>query len=199
MNNIKTFLLTVFLLLIQIFSIKTWLMCRDFVDSYHFSLYDLILQIDDAVRSNEGVPAFLIKVFHNKALQFVIDMYKRYTHFFDWQLLITLISVVGVFGVIMGIWYFVDSKKKNKFIGFLILAMFLIPFIEILIAPNINFYLKLFFITVPFQAVSIYGHFQFLTKHKSLLTLFIYIALIVLSIAWMTFIPNQAFNYCGRI
>ncbi len=199
MKNKKTLTLVISLLSIQIFSLKAWLMCRNFVDSYHFSLYDLVLQINDGARHNEGVPVFLVRVFHNKVLQFVIDVYRRYTHFFDWQLLITLISFVGLFGVLLGIWYFVDSKKKNKFVGFLILAMFLTPFIEMLFNPRIDFDLKLFLIAVPFQTVSSIGHYQFMNKHKSLLTLFIYIALIILSIAWIAIIPGQAFRYCAKI
>ncbi len=183
---------------IQLIFLKPWIQCKSFLYDYHFSFYDLELQLIDAVNKDRNLPIFIARFFHNKASQFVIDIYKRYTHFLDLRLLITLLSFVGFFGVLLGIWYFIESKKRNWKIGLLIFLTFLAPFVEVLINPKLPFILKLIIIATPFNVLSIYGHVQFISKHKSLLVLPIYILLIVLSIAWITVIPDQAFNYCTK-
>ena len=185
------FLLIILLLIIQIFQTRIWIQCKSFADYYHFSFYDLELQLIYAINHDSGLPVFVARAFHNKVLQGGIDIYKRYTHFLDWQLLITLLSFVGVFGILLSIWSFLNNQKKDKKIGFLILAAFLFPFIEVVINPNLPFAFKLFVIVFPFTLLSILGHYFFIKKYNFKKIIIVYFILSFLSIAWLLLLPEQ--------
>lgn len=183
------------LLVVQLLPLKLWLQCKDFMDYYHYSTYDLELQLIYAINHDSGLPVFIARAFHNKVLQGAIDIYKRYTHFLDWQLLITLITLVGVFGVILSIWYFLNQKKKDRRIAGLIILVFLVPFVEVVIHPNLTFPVKLFLMAMPLNLLSFLGHFTFIKKINSKKAVFVYLILITVSVGWMM-LPSQVLKYC---
>ncbi len=184
------------LIFLQAASLKAWLVCKNFFDYYHFSLFDLELQLIYAINHDQGLNVFIARMFHNKLLQFFIDVYKRYTHFLDPQLLITLLSFAGLFGVLVGIWYFLKSGKRNKKILFLILISFLFPLLEVITNFKINFIFKLLLIAMPFMALSIYGHLEFIKSQNKFIYIPVYLILIILSLSWLILIPDQALKYC---
>ncbi len=193
--KIKVFLI-LGLLVLQLIPLKAWTACKNFFDYYHFSLYDLELQLIYAINHDQGLPVLLARTFHNKLLQFFIDVYKRYTHFLDPQLLITLLTFVGVFGVVISIWYFLNAKNRNKKLGFLILISFGIPLFEVLINFKLSFIYKLLVVAIPFNLLSFYGHFKFLSSKNTKMVVLTYFVLIALSIFWIILIPDQALKYC---
>ena len=154
--------------------LRAWLACKNFLDYYHFSLYDLELQLIYAINHDQGLPVLLARTFHNKLLQFFIDVYKRYTHFLDPQLLITLLTFVGVFGVVISIWYFLNSNKRDKKVFLLIAVSFLIPLIDVVFNLNLPFVIKLLLVAIPFNLLSIYGHIKFLGSGNKKLVYLIY-------------------------
>src|SRR5438046_588964 len=95
------------------FAFRAWLACIDMMDYYHFSSFDLKLQITNLITYDFDQQIFVTRFFHNKIVQFALDLYKRYTHFFDPLLFISLLSFVGFVGVLLGVWYFLKAKKKN--------------------------------------------------------------------------------------
>lgn len=184
-----------FIIFVQIFALKPWLLCRDFI--YHFSILDLNLQLIDAIHTDTG-PLLLTRVFHNKPVFFILDIYRRYVHFIDPQLLIALLSLVGFFGLILGIWYFFDSKKKNKLIGFMLLLGFVYPLFEIFLDFKINFLIKIGIFWFPFMIISAWGNWR-LIKSKSLTSaVFIYIVLILISIGLLINYSNSVSLYCYK-
>ena len=192
----KTKILIIGLLILQLLPLKAWIYCKNFFDFYHFTVLDLELQLIYAINHDQGLPVILARIFHNKLLQFFIDIYKRYTHFLDPQLLVTLLTFVGLFGIIISIWYFLNSKKRNKKIGALILISFGIPLLDVVFNFKLPFIYKLLLVAVPFNLVSIYGHFRFLGSDNKKVVMFVYIVLIALSIYWIFMAPGQAVKYC---
>lgn len=191
----KVIIITV-LFFVQLIPLKAWMGCKNFFDYYHFSLYDLELQLIYAINHDQGLPVLLARTFHNKLLQFFIDVYKRYTHFLDPQLLITLLTFVGAFGVVISIWYFLNSQNRNKKLGFLILVSFGIPLLEVLINFKLPFIYKILVVAIPFNLLSLFGHYMFLRPKNIKTVLLIYFILIVLSVCWIILIPDQVLKYC---
>ncbi len=195
----KRFFLLIPILIIQLLPIRLWNLCKNFLDYYHFSSYDLELQLIYAINHDYELPIIVARIFHNKASQFAIDFYKRYTHFFDWQLFITSISLVGVFGFLLGLWYFLNSERKDKRIGIGILLAFTLPIFEVLFNPNLPFFLKFLLIFAPFHLVSLYGHYRFIKACRTRTSIIVYFFLLVLSLIWILLMPDQAYKYCLKI
>lgn len=192
----KTKIIIILIFLFQLIPLKAWTACKNFFDFYHFSLYDLELQLIYAINHDQDLPVLLARTFHNKLLQFFIDIYKRYVHFLDPQLLITMLTFVGVFGVLASVWYFLNSKKKNKLILVLILICFILPLGNVIFNFQLPFIFKLLIIALPFNLLSIFGHFNFLNSKNKKAAIFVYVILIALSIYWLVMVPDQAVKYC---
>ncbi len=192
--KIKIFIALIVLL--QLIPLKAWTACKNFFDFYHFSLFDLELQLIYAINHDQGLPVLVARIFHNKLLQFFIDIYKRYTHFLDPGLLITLLTFVGIAGVLLAIWYFLNSNKRDKKVFLLIAVSFLVPLIDVVFNLNLPFIIKLLLVAIPFNLLSIYGHMRFLGSGNKKLVYLTYLILISVSIYWMVLIPDQALKYC---
>jgi len=195
MKNKKLFSV-IFLLAFQLLPLRFWVNCKSFLDTIYFSAYDLELQIIDLIHKDASVPIFVARFFHNKVTQFALDVYKRYTHFLDIGFFASFITFVGIFGMLLGIWYYLNSKKKDKRIGLIILLSFVIPFIEVLFNPVLPFTFKVILIIIPFQVLSAYGHYQFIKKKRSKLITTVYLILIIISIIWIFFLPDAVYKYC---
>ncbi len=187
------------IIFIQALSLKTWLSCKNFLDYYHFSLTDLTLQVNYALMSDGDESIIVAHLLHNKLVQFVLDIYKRYLHFFDLQMIITLIGFLSLVGLVLGIWYLVNSKKKNIFVIVFALLIFVFPLIEIIFNLPFPFILKIIFITIPMLMVSIYGHYHFIWEKNIRIVILVYLLLITLSLLWLFILPEQAFKYCIKV
>jgi hypothetical protein len=189
------------LLFIQLIPVRFWGQCQRFLDTYHFSLYDLELQLIYAINHDYELPIFLARVFHNKLVQFFLDIFKRYTHFFDIQLFFTAITLVGLFGYILAIWYFLIAKKKDLRIAILILISVITPLIEVLFNPDLPFLIKFISIFLPFHLLSIFGHYNFIKKNlsKKILVFLVYLVLISITMLGFLEISKTVSNYCVKI
>jgi hypothetical protein len=193
-------LFVAFLLLIfQLIPLWFWTNCKSFIDSFHFSYYDLTLQLTDLTHKDSSLPIFVTRSLHNKIVQGVLDLYKRYTQFFDIRLFITLFTFVGLFGLFFAIWYFLNSPKKDKRVGFLFLLALMLPLIEVLINPILPFVIKILIIAAPFEILSLYGHYQFLKRKNLKFLIPVYLVLILLSLLWILLLPDILYNYCVKV
>lgn len=186
-----------FIIFFYVYSVRFWLQCRDLMYYYHFTSLDLRLQIINLITYEYKQGVLVARIFHNKPVQFVIDIYKRYTHFFDPQLFITLLSFAGFVGLIFGFWYFFKNKKSRP-AWFLFILMFLLPLAEVLINLKIDFPIRIIAISLPFIIFSIFGHLQFMKNHKSLGVVVFYIILFLITAGWFLNFPHDAFNYCTK-
>jgi hypothetical protein len=192
----KKIISVLFLLVFQLTPLRLWLKCKSFLDSIHFSYYDLKLQMIDLIHKDVSVPIIAVRFFHNKITQFTLDIYKRYTQFLDIGFFASFITFVGSFGMLMGIWYFLNSKKKDKRIAMVIFLSFFFPFIEVLVNPSLPLFIKIILIFAPFQILSAYGHYQFIKEKKSKLIIIVYSILIIISIIWIFFLPGAVYKFC---
>ena len=183
------------ILLVQLFALKPWFLCRNFI--YHFSMLDLNLQLIDAIHTDYG-PILVTRIFHNKPVFFILDIYRRYLHFIDVQLLTVLLSLVGIFGFISGLWYFLNTKKKEKVLSILILWAFIFPLLEIIFDFKLDFPIKLGIFWFPFVVISTWGHWKFISSKKLRSVVFIYLILMALSVGLLISYPNDAFLYCYK-
>jgi hypothetical protein len=194
-KEISLFLILIF----QLIPVNVWFSCKSFLDNIHFSYYDLQLQLIELnSRDASSSSVYVTRFFHNKATQFVLDVYKRYTQFLDIRLFVTLMTFVGVFGILLAFWYFLGSKKKDVRVGILILISFLTPLVEVVLNPDIPFMFKFIIFIVPFEILSLYGHYQFLKQKKAKILIPIYFVLIIFSILWLFTLPDLVYSFCVK-
>lgn len=178
-----------------LYSFSLWKKCVDFASVYHFSRYDLELQLTDAIHTDTG-PLILTRIFHNKPVFLLLDIFKRYTSLLDINLFVSILSLVGIVGVGLGIWYLL-SYKKSYLSGFLILLILLFPLV-VVVNPSLpfKFLLPLFF--SPFFLLGAYGHYKFIEENrlKKVLPIF-YLVLFILSLLMIFAYPQSAYTYCA--
>ena len=143
-------------------------------------------------------PSLLQEFFTINPFFLVLDIYRRYLNFIDVQLLTVLLSLVGIFGFILGLWYFLNTKKKEKVLTILILWAFIFPLLEIIFDFKLDFPIKLGIFWFPFVVISTWGHWKFISSKKLRSVVFIYLILIALSIGLLISYPNDAFLYCYK-
>lgn len=102
--------LLVIVLLVELLTIRFWLVCNKLADFFHFSFFDLTLRLDEAAHNDIGVPIFVVRTFHNKTLGTFVDVYKNFLHFWDILFLVNFISIVGVIGIFFAVWYLFQKK-----------------------------------------------------------------------------------------
>lgn len=185
------------IVILNILTLKVWYFCTSFNYVYHFSFSDVQLQINDLTPPDSG-SIFITRLFHNKLIQSVLDLYKRYTYFLDLNLLVSLLSFAGLVGFVLGVWYFLSSKKKKHLIVLFALAL-LMPMVEVLLNLNLNFPVKLLLVGLPLELISIYGHFRFIQENrKSVLLWGFYVIIFIISMLLILSYPHSAYNYCSK-
>ena len=193
MKKLLIFLLSI----VNIVYLRYWLSCVDLNYVYHFSAYDLQLQVIDAIHTDTS-SIFVTRFFHNKISLFVLDVFKRYTHLLDIQLLICLISFAGFFGLLLGFWYYFNSKNKKIYITLSLLIFFLFPLLEVIFNFKIAFLIKILIFWIPLFIISSFGNWSFIRSKNTKIVFFIYLILIVLSILWLINFPQLAYTYCTK-
>lgn len=181
-------------LLVQLLALKPWLLCRNFI--YHFSVLDLNLQLIDAIHTDYG-SILVTRIFHNKPVFFILDIYKRYVHYIDIQFLTALISFVGFLGLLFGVWYFLSAKKKHKTLAILLMFIVIFPLMEILLDFKINFAVKLGLFWLPLIFFSSWGNWRFLEEKKQA-ALIILLFVIIFSFVFLIIYPQNAYFYCSK-
>lgn len=179
---------------IDFITLRFWFACSHLEDRFYFSRFDMQLRLDDVIHNDTGVPYFIIHLFHNKLIQTVIDVVKEYILFWDPVFLIQLLSFVGFFGFIYGLYKLGIKKQRRK--------LFLIWFISIsviqlwiLLPPPNPFLLTTGLIAVLCQAVAFYGLWQF-TAQKKWYVYIVLLILIAVSVLWIFILPQNVYNYC---
>lgn len=181
-------------ILFPLYSVTLWKKCLDFASVYHFSRYDLELQLIDAIHTDTG-SLIVTRIFHNKPVFLLLDIFKRYTLVLDVNLLVSMLSLVGVVGVVLGLWYLLSQRRKYLSC-LLILVLMLLPLI-VVINPGVPFKFLLPMFFVPFFLLSALGHYRFIEEYrlKKMLLIF-YLVLFILSLVMVIAYPQSAYTYC---
>src|SRR6185369_9234509 len=130
-NEIKKKLLLVIILAVQIFAIYRWTACADFSGSFHFSAFDLQLRLIESIHTDQNVPLWIVRAFHNKLIGVGFDWFASYLQFWSLTFLVGFISFTGMFG--MGTQFYYFFARKKNLLGWVLFAfVMLIPFVEVL-------------------------------------------------------------------
>jgi len=189
--KLRTILILLFLST-QLINLSFWTKCFSLQYFFHFSSYDLGLQLLSAIHNDSGLPLILTRILSNKLDFFLIDIFSAYLQFFDPQFLISLFSLLGFLNIFAGILFAIKDKRKLPKI--LIIVFLLIPFLEIF--SNSHFFFVLFYFSFAILGLllSFYGTMQFLVKFSSSNKVFIF--LLAISLLWILFLSNNVHYYC---
>src|SRR5581483_9437747 len=89
-------------LCVELMAAYHWRLCTQFKFLDPFSLFDVSLKVDDFVHNDNGLPFWLIRVFHNKIDVAFFEIIKKYLLWWDPKLVFEIVSVIGLIGVILG-------------------------------------------------------------------------------------------------
>ncbi len=184
---------------VELLFMRQWFLCKRFKDYIHFLSTNQSLYLEDLTHGNKGESIILIRLFHNKIIVFITIFSKYYLRFWDERFALNLFSIVGYFGIILGIYYLINRNFKNKkYLWIAFIFLLILPLFEIIFEPVINFTYKIIFLTLPFQAFSLFGIWQFLKEDKNNLRLIIIFCLIFVSMWWISVLQPDAYNYCVK-
>jgi hypothetical protein len=159
----KNKLLLAVILLIQLNSLKLWFYCRDLADTFHFSTLDMQLKLQEAISNDVGFEPLIVRIFHNKVIVSINEIFKQYIHFFDIRFGAMFFSLVGYFGIVLGFYYLIKVKMRYRR---LVLAFFLLlPFLEVFRLIS-NFQIRFIVLVVPYVFLSVFGLSSFLVANK---------------------------------
>jgi hypothetical protein len=175
---------------------KAWKLCTQLYGHFYNNTAEFNLHLQDVIYNDSTQSVLLVRVFHNKIVEGLLDIFRRYTMLIDIRFFISFLSFIGFVGILFAIWYIFILKKKKLIVVFLLLL--LIPLGEILLHPNFEFGIKFFYLIFPFMAFSLYGHYQYLNRNMNKWTVLFYICLIVISIGFLSFFPDEFYNYCVK-
>ena len=181
-------------LIVGLITLVPWFKCGSFADPLHYSQFDMVLKLHEAVHNDIGFSAFAARAFHNKIALSAILIFNSYLYFWDIRFGALLFSLVGYFGILCGFWYLTKSKMKFKW--WIFSAFIVLPFIEIFHFP-LPYHQRLISLTLPYQAFSVFGLWKFIEADKWKRLLFL-IILITLSICYYFTFVEEIFLNCYK-
>jgi hypothetical protein len=192
-------ILIIAVLIMELLPIKQWLLCKQFKDFIHFPATNVELYTKGLINNDSGIPFFIIRFFHNKVVVSVDILLKNYFNFWDIRFATNMFSVIGYFGIILGVWYTLTRKfKMSKYLKGILVYILLIPFVEIMFEYHIDFVYKLIFIILPIQAFSFFGIWQFLNVNKGIFRTMVIVVLILISMWYGAILQPDIFDYCVK-
>lgn len=178
--------------IIELVSLRSWFVCSDLINKFHFSSFDVTLKIQEAISNDIGYAPLLARFFHNKLTFSINAVMASYLQFWDIRFGVMLFMLVGYFGIFCGLWYLISSKYRYKWLVFIFLL--LLPFIEVFHMFQL-YQLRFVLLVLPYFSVSIYGIWQFMKAHKKKVQV-ILIILIVSSIWYNIVFSKDIFLNC---
>lgn len=195
----KLFGLIILAFLLETTVVVRWLLaCRDFASRMTVTSAQLSEYLTRDIHNEQHVPILLVRLFYNKLTASVFWGLKPYLAFFDLPFLVTLLSLIGCVGFVLGIW-FVVSKKQSKLLNSIVPLILIIPLVEVLGFSKLPFLLRFLLIALPFEALSLYGLFALVQTKRSRLPTILIIVLLCLSLLFLFAFPTGYSSYCvGR-
>lgn len=160
----KEKILLLLILCLELFAVLHWFDCRDFVGEFHYSQSSLDLRIIEGIHSDQQMPIWFVRIFHNKMMGFVFDVFAQYIQFWNVSFLASFLSLAGVAGLAAQAYAFFVAKKRHVVIWVLFLALLAFPLIEIFLFNHFSFVVRLLIIAFPFVAWSMLGYHYLLEK-----------------------------------
>jgi hypothetical protein len=183
---------------IEYITLRSWLVCKAFTDVFHHSSVDLKLQLLDYVHTEKGTSLLLTRLFNNKFDIGFFDYVRFYLQFWDIRFGSIWFSLIGYVGILFGFYYLFSEKKKTLYHWIALVIILILPLIEIIIEPHVSILIKSSYLWLPFILFSLYGSYQFLSHGNLKKRLIIICAIVLLSILWLAFLPNDMPRYCVK-
>src|SRR5437868_6170835 len=100
----KQTILLFLILLVEAVALYQWSRCGGF--KWHYSSYDLQLRlIADIHGDGNAIPLWQTRLFHNKIVGTILDTFNIYLAYWDIVFLAKMISLSGMLGVLMGLYF----------------------------------------------------------------------------------------------
>jgi hypothetical protein len=117
-------------MLVQLFALWQWSACRGFADNFYFSSLDLELRLVEGIHTDQNIPLWVVRAFHNKVIGTIFDVFAAYLQFWNISFLAGFVSFAGILGIGAQFYYFFVGKK-NLLRWALFAVVLLLPLAEV--------------------------------------------------------------------
>jgi hypothetical protein len=196
-GEMKEKLLIVTVGIIELMTIKSWLVCHNLQSMMDISSVNTKLQLEDYIHSDTNTSFFVIRFFHNKITGLFINTLDKYLKYWDIRFTSNVFSLIGVLGIFLGLWRVGQSKIKRiyKILIFVLVIVWPLPFsLNVL---HISFVYKFLLFIMPYYILSLFGVWKFIKTHKKY-TFTVVILLSLLSIWWFILLPREIAYFCVK-
>ena len=189
------YVILIFLVILFAYLLKTHLSCSNYNGNFHYSFYVNSFHLNELISSEDQVPIFVARLFHNKITIFLFDIFNRYIQFFNVNYLINILGLAGLFGLFYFYYSISAFKAGRKIVRIFAIVTLLLPFLEIFQLTKQTFFLKILYLILPYQAITLMG-FSFFLKQNKPISYAIYFLLLLMSIGWIMVFQREALNFC---
>ena len=179
----------------ELFFIRLWLQCKELRELFYFSFSNIRLIIDDHIHTDGGMSIWLVRIIHNKVSVTLLEFLRHYMHYWDIKFLVALLSPIGLFALVAGLWYLVGKKMRLSVKLFILLLLALIPLIEMMFRPQIPFAIRITLLSTPYVLLSGFGMWNFI-KTLTPTRLALILTLLFLSIWWFVVFQDELYLLC---
>lgn len=177
-------------------SLTRWLLaCKDFTGQMHLTTAQLAEYLTRDIHNEQHVPIILVRLFFNKLIAGVFWGLKPYLTFFDLPFLVTLLSVVGCVGFILGAWFLVQKNTRKRFYS-IISVLLLLPLLEVFGHDKLPFLVRFLLLALPFAGLSLFGIVMLVRTNKSSLPFVLLVIACLLSLLFLVAFPTAYGSYC---
>lgn len=188
-------LILLFSLLLFAYQMYLWSFCNNLNSNYHFSIYQMKITTDNLIHNDIGLPINLIRLYHNKIIIFINEIYNIFIMFLDVKLLVNMILPIGILGLIsFGI--NINEFLRKYYIKASILVFTLFLFYKILLNPSSFYFLQIMTIGVFMEFYSLLGLSKFLDKGKRKRKILFILLFVWFSVFWQIFLGKEILNFC---
>jgi len=185
----------IFLVMLFFYLLKMHLSCADYNGNFHYASHVTSFHLNELTNSESSVPIFIVRLFHNKITIFLFDIFNRYIQFFNISYLINIMGIAGLFGLFYFYYSIVSNKIRVKILKIFAISTLLLPFLEIFQLIKQEFFIKILYLILPYQAIALMGIFFFLKQNK-LTSYAIYFLLLLISIGWIIVFQEDLLSFC---
>lgn len=183
---------------IELVTFRFWLGCKDIRDMMNLSSVNIKLQLEDYIHTDTQSSLLSVRFFHNKITGLVVNTLDKYLKYFDIRFVSNSLSIIGVFGLILGVWYLLTRNTKVLYKVFILLLLFLWPLPYVFNLIHLPFLYKFLLLNLPYYAVSLYGVLSFLQRAQSRYRILFVLLLCLISIWWLVILPTEVTYFCVR-
>jgi len=193
MEIIRKKIILALVLALFILTFLVWRECQDFKDFIKLSSVNIPLHLEDLIHTDKGGDPLFVRIFHNKVVDTSLIILRKYLYFYDIRFGVNFFSLVGYFGILCGLYYSFVGKRSKGLVLYIIFLL-LLPLVQIIIEPKLNFLTRLAFLQLPYLSLALYGVWRFLDSRR--IRYFIIIVLFIINVWWLLVMSSEITNYC---